>query len=249
MRIYVIIAICFICFNISLIGQNNITGKYYHEYANGKYYEEEYLEIADSVFYYIIDQSQRHVIMYHNDTLAKCTYKNVDDHFIELNSINDCSGILSTQSNIDMPNDSILIKFTMPYDIGDLCIGILTIGDADINDADIEFMYSEQRQTVTIPNGTTSIIFDIKPEYLQDFNPNGEYYGRIRFSVVGFFIEQDVNYVEIEIPFIDNSFFEEYCVKGEYARIEKDTITWKGERYKKKKRERSLSPEFQFKIK
>ena len=41
-------------------------------------------------------------------------------------------------------------------------------------------------------------------------------------------IEEDVNYIQINIPSLTNSFFEKYYVNKEYVRIIGDTIIWKG---------------------
>jgi hypothetical protein len=41
-------------------------------------------------------------------------------------------------------------------------------------------------------------------------------------------LESNINYIEISIPSLTNSFFEKYYVKGEYARIVGNTIIWKG---------------------
>ena len=41
-------------------------------------------------------------------------------------------------------------------------------------------------------------------------------------------VEKDVNYIQINIPSLTNSFFEKYYVNKEYVRTVGDTIIWKG---------------------
>ena len=65
---------------------------------------------------------------------------------------------------------------------------------------------------------------------------DGLFYGIVGFDLFQEYqMEKNINHISIEIPAMDDSFFEKYYVKGDYAKISKDTITWKGEVFIKKK--------------
>jgi hypothetical protein len=226
MKTQILLGVC-ICFSIALFGQKDISGIYTNE-AGMK------IKVDDNLFYYMGHNSPEiGFIIYYNDTLAKCTYNWINDQFIELNSIDDYTSILKsmrfTQSIIDKSNDSILIKFIVPYNRrGKLQIEIY----ADYK-GPYKLEYSQKNQEINIPSNVKEIMFSISPEYLLESGFEGQCYGRIRFNSIEYFIEKNINYIEIEIPTIDNSFFEKYYIKGEYARITQGKIEWKGEVFRK----------------
>lgn len=97
-----------------------------------------------------------------------------------------------------------------------------------------ELNYSNDKKEINIPDNTTSISFYISPDYIIPHTPNGSFYGLVAFdSMIDYTIDNGVNCIEIEIPAINNSFFQTYYIKGDYARIKNDSIIWKGQVYKK----------------
>ena len=85
-----------------------------------------------------------------------------------------------------------------------------------------------------IPNNVESISFYISPEQLNAHTFDGLFYGAVGFSSFQEYkIENNKNHISIEIPAIDGSFFERYFIKGDYARIKKGAIKWKGETFQK----------------
>ena len=74
-----------------------------------------------------------------------------------------------------------------------------------------------------------SITFYIKPDLIRAHTPDGLFYGAVGFDPFQEYkVEDGNNIISIEIPAINNSFFERYHIKGDYAKVSKDTITWKG---------------------
>jgi hypothetical protein len=215
----------YMCFSIFTLSPQKISGIYTNEAGIQ-------IKIEGNTFIYIIPQS--HSPIYTNDTIAKCTFNIIDDQFIEINSIDDYSSILKSmrfiQNKIDKINDSILIKFIIPYNRTKLKIKVY-----DDYPKLYELEYSERKQAISISNKSKQIAFYIRPESLLDVDFDGQYFGRVSFTSLEYVIDKNVNYIEIEIPAIDNSFFEKYYIKGEYVRIVNDTIIWKGEVFTKVK--------------
>ena len=87
-----------------------------------------------------------------------------------------------------------------------------------------------------LPNNVESITFYIVPEHMIPHTSDGLFYGIVGFDLFQEYqMEKNINHISIEIPAMDDSFFEKYYVKGDYAKISKGTITWKGEVFIKKK--------------
>jgi hypothetical protein len=206
------------CFIISSFGQKDISGVYTNEAGMQ-------IKIEGNAFIYTIPQV--HSPVYSNDTLARCTYNRIDDQFIEINTVDDYASILKTlrftQSKTDKSNDSILVKFIMPYNKSKLKIEI---------HADYEVLYkleySQKNQGISIPKNTNKIVLYIRPEYFLESGFDGQYYGRVCFNSIEYEVGSNINKIDIEIPAIDDSFFEKYYLKGEYVRVSRDKIEWKG---------------------
>lgn len=209
----------------SLFAQKDISGSY----LNAATME---IKIKDNRFYFIIPQN--HCPIYANDTLAECTIKWIDNQFIELNStpsyIIAQKGLKIVQSLDSTVRDSIKISFSIPYQRHNLDVSVFTnaFKTFDLN-------YSKNNRELMLPVNTKTITFSISPGvYLTTHSVDGAYYGALYYSSIEYTIEKNVNHIEIEIPAIDDSFFEKYYVKGDYAKVSKDTITWKGEDFVKK---------------
>lgn len=207
-------------------GQNKISGEYYNEYGSK-------IEIKDDRFRYI-KPHQSHPIWY-NDTLVECIFKWIDDQFIELNStpsyIIAQKGLKVVQSLDLSMKDSLKVSFSIPYQRADLNVSVITntFKVFDLN-------YSKNNREIMLPSNTKTITFSISPgEYLPMHSVEGYFYGVLYYSSIEYPIEKNVNCIEIEIPAIDDSFFEKYYVKGDYAKVSKDSIVWKGDIFVKKK--------------
>jgi len=237
-----IIYIC--CFSISLFGQRDISGIYsaIDGYSG-------YIEIKDNQFKYYIWQGGS--IVYSNDTLAICTFKWADKSFIELNnSVEDpawevCRSIkIAQESNPAYGSDSIKIEFIIPHTRGlkitvKACNKHTTLGRFTL---DYSMKYS---RGLTLPHNNILVIarddinrisFSIKPENIFPHTIDGAFFGIVDFymdyidsyTLPGFQLKENVNDVLIEIPALDNTFFERYYVQGEYARVYGNKIQWRG---------------------
>lgn len=225
MRILILIGLLLNVCSMSF-GQKDISGVY----KNNSGWE---IIIDDSEFIYIAPYMGANVLFFYNDTLAHCTYKRINKEFIEVNSINDNIGVSVatkvTQSKTLDPIDSIRIKFIIPYDRDKLDIAVYG------SPGRCKFEYSQKSQELSISSNTSKISFAIEPRKVSPHDDfDGRYYGRIYYyNWWEYEIESGVNNIEIEIPTMTNSFFEEYYLKGEYVRIVGNKIKWQGETYKK----------------
>lgn len=217
----------FISLNSYVLGQErSISGVYYSRSGM-------YIKVKGDNFYLIVPQS--HLPIWSNDTLAKCTFKWIDRNFIELNStlpdIIAFKELNVVQSSDSTVSDSIKVSFSIPYQRWKLKITVHTDTFKDFN-----LTYTKNNRTLMLPDNTKTIAFSIVPEHIIPHTPDGLFYGIVEFdSFQEFQIEKNANHIVIEIPSIDDSFFERYYIKGEYARVSKNSITWKGEVFVKEK--------------
>lgn len=202
---------------------------------DGKYYDESgfYIEVVDKHFKMSLPNYARNG--YNSEILAEGIIQPINGSFIELNSLKDpfleASKTLKIreEANHFISNDSLKIKIIIPYTMGNLIIMAFTS-----NFKQNKFYYSSQQTEFTIPFQGGNISFQIYPDYIMPHTAEGSFYGILEYNTLDFTLEKGINYIEINIPTIDNSFFEKYYIKGEYARIIDDNIIWKGKVFKKK---------------
>lgn len=217
----------YICFSLYAFGQKkDISGTYFSKSGTK-------IEIIGNELNYIIPQI--HSPVWSNDTLAKCTFKWIDVDFIELNSTSPnilaLKGLKVAQFSDSTINDSIKVSFLIPYQRSNLKISVYTNTFKTF-----DFIYSKSSSELMLPNNIESITFYIVPEHMIPHTSDGLFYGIIGFdSFQEYKIKKNINHISIEIPAIDDSFFEKYYVKGDYIKISKDIITWKGEVFMKEK--------------
>ena len=183
-------------------------------------------------FFYVEPQS--HSPLHSTDTLAKCTYKRINPEFVELNSTSPnilaLQGFKVSQSSDSTLNDAIKVSFSIPYHRNLLRINVFTDSFQSFR-----LDYTKDSKDLLLPVNTESFSFYIEPEYLIPHTPDGHFYGAVGYdSFQEFEIEKNKNHITIEIPALDDSFFERYFVEGEYAKVSGNTITWKGEVFRKK---------------
>ena len=201
--------------------QNSLDGTYYSESGIE-------IKILGDKFYYIIDQT--HMIVFYTDTLAECSIKRIGD-FIELNSRNlfeaGHEGETITQMSDSSITDSIIVSFDLPCE-RDIDIEI----HASLNYISTPYVtrlnYSEKNCLVRLPKETKSFFYLIRPK---DLAPS--LYGGVLHSIIDYIsdikITQGRNKIRIHSPAINDAFFDREYVVGEYARINGDTIFWRGE--------------------
>ena len=197
--------------------------------------------INDSLFYYIENQHPSSPIWY-NDTLAKCTIKRINDEFMELNSPYPYQLLFSGYNILkrtvgNVGKDSIKICFQMAYDRGPLNISILSRDSYyPFKWKNYDWKFSQSNSQITLPKTFESFSYTISPDQKNQVIHEvlGINYGILFIQDYDILVEKDVNYIQINIPSLTNSFFEKYYVKKEYARIIGDTIFWKGRTFIKK---------------
>lgn len=226
MRKIVLLGLCIICSNVAIAQKNDITGIYYNKSGYC-------LQLRSDSIKLLV--SQVSPLTRSSDLWFEGKYERVNKNFIEINSINnpwqEVQKTIEVTQKKKSDKNNIEVKFLIPYSRSDLNITIYTNNDFN----SYEFIYSANNHNIIIPK-TKKISFYIVPEYLIPHTPIGAFYGIIAFdSMVDYTIEDDMDYVEISIPAMSNSFFETYYIEGDYARIVDDDIIWKGEVYKKAK--------------
>ena len=192
--------------------------------------------ITDSLFYYI--EKHPSYPYWYNDTFAVCTFKRVNNDFLELNSQNPyqtiASGYKVLRSTVEyLSKDSLEISFQIPYDRGELIISIIPTNIFPIKNYD--FIYSQSNNSIIIPQKIKDFTYSIMPDDRNAIvhDVRGMNYGILFIASESITLGSDINYIEISIPSLTNSFFEKYYVKGEYARIIGNKIIWKGRTFTK----------------
>ncbi|HPK29423.1 MAG TPA: hypothetical protein PK979_00065 [Bacteroidales bacterium] len=214
-----ILSCFFVLISFCASGQD-LSGTYYSEFGTK-------IEIRGNELTYIEPHFSTPVRS--NDTLAKCTFEWVDADFIKINStppdIIALKGLNITQHSDSTVIDSIKVSFSIPYQRCNLKIQIHTDTFKTF-----DFVYSQGSRDVMLPNNVRSITFYIAPEHIIPHTTDGLFYGVIGFDPFQEFeIKENTNTVLIEIPALDDSFFERYYIKDEFARVSNDSIMWKGE--------------------
>lgn len=216
----------------NLLAQKDLSGTYYGEPGGT-------IKIEGDNFYYII--RQQYDVRYRLiDTLLNAKFKRVEDHFIELNSpyipFVLAHEVKVTQSFDPNLQDSTRIAFSIPYNIGNLKIAVYTYGNVVSASKTFSLIYSEDRKELYIPSNLKSISFRIEPTSLIQQSFENLYYGVTAFdSINKYHINEQDNSVLIEIPAIDDGYFERYVVLNEYVRVKGRKIYWRGYVYKKSK--------------
>lgn len=225
MKERLLIIACLFC-NLILSAQNSLSGNYYSRAGIC-------LRIEQDSFKLIMPNAARNG--YYSEIMAEGKIKVINESFIELNStiipyMKALESINITEKEDSALNDSIEIKFSIPYQREILKIMVFTDTFKTF-----ELNYSKNSRSLKIPNDVNAITLSIRPEYIMPHNPEGLFYGILEFNSMEYPIKKNSNLIEISIPAIDDSFFEKYYVKGDYAKVSKNAITWKGEGFKKNK--------------
>lgn len=217
----VILLSLLMCISLLAAGQSkDISGTYFSKFG-------EKIEITNNELVYIIPQE--HLPTWDNDTLARCTFVWVDDNFIEISSVSPVAlgreGLSVSQYQDPTLSDSIKVYFSLPNYTRGLNITVYT------NTFKRFYLnYSATHKELALPSDVKSITFYIKPDLIRAHTPDGLFYGAVGFDPFQEYkVEDGNNSISIEIPAINYSFFEMYHIKGDYAKVSKDTITWKGE--------------------
>lgn len=205
--------------------------------------------IDQDYFYYIYPMS--FASPYYTDTLAKCSINYINENLIELNSVGfpffdvfkDCK---ITQAHDTTLRDERVFKFQLPHykrKLG-LRIGVEQKEAGIINFNTPHFIYSDTVNSIKLPEKGCSFDFTIAQEGgPSPHTPEGTFYGLLYVCSPDYTISPSCNSITIELPSLTDYFFEQYYVKGEYARVKGKSIIWKGITYKKTKRKNKTNHE------
>lgn len=230
----IVMLIMFFVINFQVYGQSRI--------LDGRYYEKnihfEYLTINGEQFNFIRDWGRG---IWREDTLAICNFKWVDKSLIEVNSIKDPSMeasksmIIFQTKDSTINNDSIMVIFKIPTQ-EELVIHLSsdTSAFSFIRDYKYKLEYNQSKKVLFINKNSVKISFSIRPKDVIPSTLDGYFYSILEFLQPDVKINDNINKIIIEIPAINDEFFERYYIKGEYARVINDKIIWRGVTYKKR---------------
>ena len=166
--------------------------------------------------------------------LAKCLMKEIDQNFLEINSIESPFDILSQaeqviylntiRKNHGAENDSIAISFDFPYQ-GEIEIHIYPNMFGSIT-----FLWSPNHKTIVLPK-MDSFGYDL-------YNPLCELQvNEMSKNCVIFSFDAPIqpkgDDIQINQPAFDESLARLYDIRGEYLIVLEDGIMWNGKKYKK----------------
>lgn len=220
----ILLALIFITPNV-ICHRKDISGTYYCKTSGRQ------IIITENNLFYI--EPHYGLAIWANDTLAKCHYKWVDADYIEINSVVTTDyareGLTVNQVYNHALNDSIKIVFSFPCYIYDLIINIHT----DTFNT-ISFTYSKKNNSITIPLITKNFSFDISPQCIKPHTADGLFYGSVVFEPFQKYrIEENMNLIEINIPALSDTYFEQYYIKSDYIKVYSNKVIWKGETFRK----------------
>lgn len=221
-RFLIIVSILY-CLAIS--GQDNLSGNYYNEAGVC-------LNIKQDSFKLIMPNAARNG--YYSDIIAEGDLKYIDKSFVELNSISPFY-IIGKNIEIKQFRDPTVVKDSLKLTFSFLYSRPLNVYVFTDDFKTYELEYSKHRKDIMLPINTNTITFSVSPRNFIPNTPDGLHCGILAYSSVEYEIEKGINHIMITISAIDDSFFEKYYIKGEYAKISKDSITWKGDVFVKKK--------------
>ncbi len=203
-----------LCISLSVYGQRDLSGTYDLKDAYG------IKIVVDGNNFYYIDGGLP--LRWLNDTLAHCTIRWVDKDFIELTSV-ETSNMRIVQKKDSLSRGSKFI-FRSPYTLGELDMTVWADGRA------YPFKWTGDKEEFTLPDAVKRVKFTINAKGIEH-ELRGIFYGRLFYASPDFELDEGMNLFEVDMSMIDNSFFEKYYLRKEYARVKGKKIIWKGETY------------------
>ncbi len=205
----------------SVIGQD-LSGKYFHESG-------EMLSVDKDTLFYINTIGER------NDTMAKCLINKINDEFIELQSYPNMYNIVPLIEVKQWMDSTIhkgtLLEFDLHLD--NRKVTIIIKNDRGMLSRHI-LLYSGDKRSILLPSAKTDFVLSssIHPLKLHPARKrDGSFTEGYSYFPPRFKINKECNRVKISIPL--NSYFDRFEIIGDYARIGKGQITWRGNSFKK----------------
>ena len=191
---------------------------------------------------------------------ADASYVWVNDNFIRLvqpsvKSLID-EGVRVVQSKDESVKDSILVTLSLPNikTTGDIATNVVAIFIKDYNSywdgkgpwwKTYELAWTEDTDYGSVmiplypnlPVNFEIIISPFKKKTLPVDSESGYYSSFTSYSYkLKWRNEDEINRIDITIPYLDNYFFGRYYVDGDYVRIEDDKLYWRGRVFEKRYR-------------
>lgn len=196
------------------------------------------IKIKDGIFVYLTPAIRGEGGGY--DTLAVCSLRRVNEHFVELNSRTDSrlSGnkISVVQSSTASGNrESVGFRLKVPYKRGALSVELF---EEESLIPIYRLTYANADTVFTLPPEVRNkkLGLFIVPEKYFHVEQDGRFFGRLFYvsdCLREFVIEDETDEVTVEIPGINDLFFDTYQVENEYAQVTDDAIVWKGKTWKR----------------
>ena len=174
-------------------------------------------------------------------TFTEATFKWVADNFIEINStppfVLAMEGLrVEELMNPTIDTDSLMFSFCFPNYEGQLDISVYDIGFI----IDFDFKYSDKNKELVLNKPNFRFPQTLVISITNPTGGAGELSGLCRgfthFTIVSDVrINENVNHILIEVPAVNDAFFALYYIRGEYAKISGNTITWKGEIFRRER--------------
>ena len=215
-----------ILYLIAILLTNNSVINAQKEIVSGVYIEDGgyELHIKDMEVYLILNQG--YSLAFESDTLAICTLKNLENGFIELNSLTS-EELIQPTMEIRQEYDEFVRKKRVVFKIPCQC-DLLIEANTDKN-VPYFLDYPNQGSIIELPEQTNNFIYSVELERIQmPHDSGGLFYGIVRYVSDEIEFEEGKNIVIVSLPAMNCSFFERYNLRGDYARIIGDTIIWKG---------------------
>lgn len=225
----------------SLFSQNNV------ENINGYYYSDDewfgdIIQITnDSLFIYNEQDFYLKDSLYRK--LAICHIDKYNDELYELNSVDGSEvsalkDIRITADTLRSPNyySNITFRFDLPNVSKKLLISSFIKGNETICDSIIGGKATITLNKESIAWLSSYIPFYIYPVQYYPDNLWGQYLGVTEYKIYPFADGLDIGYVSdmtIHIPNFTDLTLEQFLIKGEYIRIDKDVLIWRTSRFKK----------------
>ena len=206
-----------------VMAQNNNADGVYYNTNNG----DEVL-ISGNNFYF--KKYQANLPLFHNDTLARCTFEWVDNEFIVLNS-SDCS------DNYNNLTKNIVISQTYDSTVVEGLIKIVLAIPAYYYYTDFyisahgpDSSYILIRPDSLVQNNFERFSFVLHTDIMS--HNRLLIYGKQIYTSPEYSVKSECNSIKIQIPYEEYlRYFESYYVKDQYARVRDNTICWNGDLY------------------
>lgn len=220
----------------SLQAQRRIDGIYMgvpeYKYIQGLTSHEDYIIVSGDRFIYMIPQYSHPIRA--NDTITDCTYKWVDNEFIELNNDESLSDVLHAATTIRQTYDSKIHEdsVVMQFDLGMkwwYMVAINVYTDAAVEPYGIEDL-SNKLKTILLPCDFDSFHFDILKAILWD-NNFIEPYILLRCESPVYVRDAGANFIEVKVHL--NDLYDKIYIHNDFAQVKGRNIIWNGRKYRK----------------